>query len=248
MNIVLFEREEIDQWLPLADARAQHILGVLRRSIGEPFDAGIIDGPKGKGMLVQEHPQGLEIEFSWEDGEEEELPPIDLIIGLSRPQTNRKILQEATALGVRSMSFVSTERGEASYAKSRLWSTGEWRRHVIAGAAQAFTTRLPKVAFGQDLQESVARTRTDAVRIVLDNYESPRAFADYLKPPPQTGQPVNQAVYLAFGAERGWTSDERQLFRRSEFLFGHLGARPLRTETAIIAAVAITRSFMHLDA
>ena len=37
------------------------------------------------------------------------LYPIELIVGLSRPQTNRRILREATSLGVRRLSFVQTD-------------------------------------------------------------------------------------------------------------------------------------------
>jgi len=240
LNIVLFEPDEIDQRLPLADERAQHILKVLRRDIGDTFDAGIIDGPRGKGTLVAEDANGLELEFSWGEAEPP-LPPIDLIVGLSRPQTNRKILQEATALGVRSMNFVMTERGEASYAKSRLWSTGEWRRHLVAGAAQAFTTRLPEVVFGGDLEQSVSQRRKDSLSIVFDNYESPHALSEYLK----VSADLPGGIILSFGSERGWTATERELFRRLDFQFAHLGTRPLRTETAIIAAIAIATTFMQ---
>ena len=236
MNIVLFERDEIDQMLPSTDERAQHIIGVLRRNAGDTFDAGIVDGPRGKGTLIAERADGLEIAFTW--GEEEPpLHPIDLIVGLSRPQANRRILQEATALGVRGMSFVTTERGEASYAESRLWSTGEWRRHLVTGAAQAFSTRLPTVVSGDSLAQSVARAPADTLRIVLDNYESPRALATCVDGPAE--------LVLAVGSERGWTAAERDLFRRSDFVFAHLGSRPLRTETAVIAAVAMARGLME---
>ncbi len=243
MNIVLFERDEIDQRLPLADERAQHILSVLHRAAGDTFDAGIIDGTRGKATLVSVDAEGLELEFEWGQAEPP-LPPINLVVGLSRPQTNRKILQEATALGVRSMSFVKTERGEASYAKSRLWSTGEWRRHLVAGAAQAFTTRLPKVEFGDDLEQSVSQCPDGALRIVLDNYESPCALAAHLKPPAV----MDREILLCVGSERGWTAAERELFRQSDFLFAHLGTRPLRTETAVIAAISIAGALMAREA
>jgi RsmE family RNA methyltransferase len=239
MNIVLFEPDEIDQILPWSDERAQHILKVLRRDVGDTFDAGIIDGPRGKGTLVAEGTDGLELKFSWGEAEPP-LPPIDLIVGLSRPQTNRKILQEATALGVRSMSFVKTERGEDSYAKSRLWSTGEWRRHLVAGATQAFTTRLPTVNFGDDLELSVSQRPEGALSIVFDNYESPHDLSHHI-----TEARQHREIVLSFGAERGWTAAERELFRREDFLFAHLGTRPLRTETAIIAAIAITSALMQ---
>ena len=236
MNIVLFEPDEIDQRLPVTDERARHILDVLRRRPGDTFDAGIIDGPRGKATLIAEHDDGLEITFVW-GGEEPLLHPIDLIVGLSRPQANRRILQEATSLGVRRMSFVTTARGEASYAASRLWSTGEWRRHLVAGAAQAFTTRLPTVAAGDGLVQAIAQTPADGRRIVLDNYEAPRALAACVA---GSGELV-----LAVGSERGWSAAERDQFREADFAFAHLGARPLRTETAVIAAVAIATAQMQ---
>ena len=235
MNIVLFEASEINQILPASDERAVHILEVLRRDIGDTFDAGIIDGPRGKGVLVKSGSDGLELEFSWDDTPPPSLHPIDLLVGLSRPQTNRKILQEATTLGVRSMKFVNTKRGEASYARSRLWSTGEWRRHLVAGAAQAFTTRLPEVTFGKGLEQSVEPTPPGALCIAFDNYESPHGLAEYLSP----SEERSREVVLTFGSERGWTAVERDLLRSAGFLFAHLGERPLRTETAVVAAIAI---------
>lgn len=244
MNIVLFEADEIDQILPSSDERSVHILEVLRRDIGDTFDAGIIDGPRGKGTLVSNGSDGLELDFSWDDSTPPSLRPIDLIIGLSRPQTNRKILQEATALGARSMNFVRTKRGEASYVRSRLWSTGEWRRHLVAGAAQAFTTRLPRVTFGEELRDSVSKKPPEALCIAFDNYESPHGLAHYLTSPEERCR----EIVLSFGSERGWTGIERDLLRRAGFLFAHLGERPLRTETAITAGLAITMALTQPQA
>lgn len=229
MNIVLFEPTEIGQPLPRSDARAQHILGVLRRALNEPFDVGVIDGPKGKGWIERMGETELQLGFRWGD-EEPPLLPIDLIIGLSRPQTNRKILQEATTLGVRSMRFVTTDRGEPSYAQSKLWTSGEWRRHLIEGAAQAFATRLPQVAFGMSLKEAIADV-SDSQRLALDNYEATAPLARAIEP--------GQETVLAIGSERGWTAKERVLLRERGFKLAHLGQRVLRTETATIVAVGL---------
>jgi RsmE family RNA methyltransferase len=143
VNIILFEPAETSQPLPLDDRRARHVREVLRFGAGDTFDAGLIDGPRGKATIREIGAAGLRLEFAW--GEEPpRLDPITLIIGLPRPQTVRKVLEEATALGVEAMHFVVTERGEPGYARSKLWTTDEWRRHLIEGAAQAFTTRLPR--------------------------------------------------------------------------------------------------------
>ena len=148
MNIVLFEPDELDRSLPISDERAQHVLKVLRRDVGDAFNAGEVNGKRGKAIVEAIDEDVIRLSFDLSI-EEPALAPIDLIVGLSRPQTNRKILQEATSLGVCSIRFVVTDRGEPSYAKSKLWTSGEWRRHVVAGAVQAFTTRLPKIDFSR---------------------------------------------------------------------------------------------------
>ncbi len=230
MNIILFEPEEIERPLPLRDLRAEHVVGVLRRKIGDAFDAGIVNGAKGKAWIVSSGEDGLQLAFRPES-EEPPLPEIDVIVGLTRPQTCRKMLQELTTIGVRSIRFVTTDRSEPSYAQSKLWTTGEWRRHLVDGAAQAFSTRIPCVAFGGPLSEAIAAPPPGSRRIALDNYE---ATADL--PLALSGA---SSVTLAIGSERGWTAPERRLLAESGFLLARLGARVLRTETAAALAVGL---------
>jgi RsmE family RNA methyltransferase len=170
-------------------------------------------------------------EFVWGD-EPEPLFPIDLIVGLSRPQTSRKILQDATNLGVRRIFFVSTERGEPSYATSKLWTTDQWKRFVRAGVEQAFSTQFPEVHAGIEIVDALNSTQSTETRVCLDNYE---ATTELWKAIGSAG-----AVALAIGSERGWSESERNRFREHGFTLAHLGERPLRTETAAVAAIGIT--------
>jgi RsmE family RNA methyltransferase len=232
VNLILFEPAETARPLSRRDPRAVHVLQVLRRREGETFDVGLIEGPRGKGTLVAIGPDSLSIEFTW-GALTAALDPITLIIGLPRPQTARKILQEATALGVAEMHFVTTDKGEASYAQSTLWSSGEWRRHLIAGAEQAFDTRLPGVTCRHSLNDALAVCSPNGSRVALDNYESPQAF-----PALDLASPVT----LALGPERGWSADERDRLRGSGFAFAHLGTRVLRAETAVVAALALIKT------
>ena len=141
MNIILFEESELDTPLKREDPRVVHLLEVLRRKPGDVTDVGLVNGPRGKAVLRSVDEKQVELDFSW--GEEPEaLLPIDLIVGLSRPQTSRKILQEATSLGVRRIHFVLTDRGERSYVTSKLWTTDEWRQCIRSGVEQAFTLSL----------------------------------------------------------------------------------------------------------
>lgn len=238
MNLVLLEPAELARPLPLADRRARHILDVLRRAPGDTFDAGVIDGPRGKATLTAVNATALT--FSFQETTPAAAPdPIALIVGLPRPQTARDILRDATTLGVGTLHFVRTEKGDANYAQSALWTAGEWRRYALAGAEQAFATRLPAITPGQSLADAVAALPAGSIRVALDNYEA-------TSPLGEIALPRGAHVTLAIGGERGWSGAERDLLRARGFVLAHLGARVLRTETAVTAALAIVRARLGL--
>ncbi len=232
MNLILFSSAEIARPLPRTDARAVHLLDVLRRGVDEPFDVGLIDGPRGKGRIVVLGADALELAFTWGEPPPA-LDPLTLIIGLPRPQTARKILREATALGVGALHFVLTEKGEPNYAQSPLWQTDEWRRHLQAGAEQAFGTRLPEVTCGAKLADLLAAPGLPPRRLALDNYEGAGRLA---------AAELTAPLVLALGPERGWSARDREALREKGFGLVHLGERVLRTETACVAAVAVVRA------
>ena len=240
MNLILFEPDEIGHPLPRGDARAGHLLRVLRRREGDTFDAGLINGPRGKGTLTAIGPDALTLAFAW-DAAPPPLDPITLIIGLPRPQTARDILRDATSLGVAAMHFVTTDKGEPGYGRSTLWTGNEWRRHLISGAEQAFDTRLPEVTHGRSLLEVVASLPDRAIRVALDHYEASEALARCRLPDDTAGASRPELV-LAFGPERGWSNAERAALRGSGFVLAHLGSRVLRTETAVVVAVALVKA------
>ena len=240
MNLILFEPAEIERALPRSDRRARHILDVLRRGVGDTFDAGLINGARGKATLVAADSDGVTLRFA-PTHPAQEPAPITLVVGLPRPQTARDILRDATTLGVGTIHFVRTEKAEASYAQSTLWTSGEWRRHLIAGAEQAFDTRIPDVTHGRSLPDIVSTlpSAPAATRLALDNYEAATTLGvcHVLDAKP---------VVLAVGSERGWSAAERTLLRDAGFELVHLGGRVLRTETACIAALSLLRAKLHL--
>jgi RsmE family RNA methyltransferase len=232
VNLLLFDVAETTGPLPRRDPRAVHLLDVLRRSEGGTFDAGLVNGPRGTGTLVAIGADALTLAFAWGPPP----PPPDeitLVIGLPRPQTARDLLRELTALGVAALHFVGTEKSDPNYAHSTLWSSGEWRRHLRTGAAQAFCTRVPAVTPGHGLADTLAALPAGGARLALDNYESPA---------PLSRAAVTRPVVLALGPERGWTAGDRTVLRAHGFRFVHLGARVLRTETAAIVGVALIKT------
>jgi len=241
VNLVLFHPEEITRPLPLSDPRAEHILGVLRRKVGDSLDVGLANGPRGKAALLGVTKDALDLAFSWEPNPPCLPPPTTLIVGLPRPQTARKILQDAAALGVRALHFARCERSEPSYADSKLWSSGEWQRHLEAGAAQAFCTHIPQLSHGRTLAELVAefsQSKTGAT-VALDNYEATLRLSEI-------ALAADTPLVLALGPERGWAASERDALRTTGFTLAHLGPRVLRLETATTAALAITAATRNL--
>ncbi|MCK5515790.1 MAG: 16S rRNA (uracil(1498)-N(3))-methyltransferase, partial [Desulfobulbaceae bacterium] len=103
MNIILAESDEItNQFIHLTDYRAEHVVKVLRSEVGDVVRVGIIDGGKGTGEILaigKKYPFSvdLRVEIS---GQEEEVPPFDLILALPRPIMLKRILSQVTALGV----------------------------------------------------------------------------------------------------------------------------------------------------
>jgi RsmE family RNA methyltransferase len=188
--------------------------------------------------LIAINREALTFSFSW-GNPPPLLCPIHLLIGLPRPQTSRDILRDITTLGVASLNFINSDRGERSYRDSSLWKSDEWRKHSIAGATQAFSTRLPDIAFGTTLPEAIARLSPGIARVALDNYEASSSLAAF-------SPDGAESVAIAIGSERGWSPHERTILSNGGFSFVHLGPRVLRTETACIAAVTLVKAKLGL--
>ena len=239
MNLILFEPAELTAPLPRIDPRAEHILKVLRRQVGDTFDVGLVDGPLGKGTLAADSADALTLTFTW-GPPPAPADPITLLLGLPRPQTARDILRDATTLGVGALHFIATERSDPNYAAATLWTSGEWRRHCLAGAAQAFATRLPQVTSDRTLATALAALPATATQLLaLDNYEAANALS-------VCHLLSDKSVVLVLGPERGWGPADRAALRAHGFTLVHLGTRVLRSETAVIAALTLVRAKLGL--
>ena len=74
-----------------------------------------------------------------------------------------------------SFSFFEADKGEPSYRKSSLWSSGEWKAKIETGVAQAFASFVPNCELHPSLELALQAEQQKAnnlTRIALDNYEA----------------------------------------------------------------------------
>ncbi len=234
MNLILLPGPESRVVFGPDSRVGRHLSEILKPQPGQTIDVGCLNGPRGKALAHPDLPTGSwELEITWGD-EPPPSEPIDLHVGLPRPQTARKLLQAAPTLGIRGLFFFTAEKGEPSYRRSKLWSTDEWSRHLYEGAEQAFTTRIPIVQHSDSLADALAHLEDHSshpTRIALDNYE---ATGPYAAAPPWS------QLALALGPERGFSNPERQLLKEAEFVLRSLGERVLRLEVALPFALGMT--------
>ena len=236
MNLILL-KEKIGQieWSRL-DRRFKHLIDVLGVKIGSEIDFGVENGPRGKGTIEHLDSEKIKISFQWNSPHGPDFLPIRLLIGLSRPQTCRKVLEQATAMGVEEFHFFGAEKGERSYALSTLWTSDEWREKIRNGVEQAFASHLPRCIIHENLASAIHELNNQSdMCLALDNYESTTKLNSSFST-------HNGRVCLAVGPERGWSAGERNQLRANQFIICDLGTRVLRVETAVVAAIGILGS------
>lgn len=233
MNLILVNTSVHNRYITFTqnDPQKQHIENVLKQTIGQTLFVGIPQGPEGKGKIIKHSTDELTLDVIWEKTSPKQLFPFHLIIGLPRPQTARKILEQASALGIESMTFIITEKSDINYGKSRLWHTNEWQECLQRGAEQACKTTFPSVYHSDDLSQGLKMYTNYKQKIALDIYEANQRYTSNILTP--------EPLCLAIGPERGWSNEERAQLTSSGFQLMHLGERILRCETACISAISI---------
>ena len=254
MNIVLFEEAELKSPLPLRDHRVKHIQKILRKGVGDSFDAGIVNGAAGTAEILSVSPQGMEFCFE-ASGDGKPLHPVTMIIGFPRPIQLKRLLRDIASLGVSQVHLCGTELGEKSYLKATLSQPEELTAMLKDGSIQAKSTHVPQVFVHQDVaacldfvsgNPCIQVAGNDGIRVVLDNIEPTASLQGFLSSQFSADEAKTAGVVAAIGSERGWTANERNLFRERGFTLCGMGERVLRTETAATTAVAIILSNMEI--
>lgn len=260
MNIVLFDSEEIEEPLPLYDERAVHILKILKKNVGDTFEAGIIGAMAGKALIMQINDEGIAFNFT-PNNDGKPLYPVSVIVGFPRPIQLKRLFRDMAGLGVSEIHLVGTELGEKSYMDSTIVERGAAFEALKDGSVQAKSTYIPELFVYPTLKNcleilqredshynhnSSIKTALDNVRsccslnaLLSHNYGALDTIRDYMTMEQLQKSP---RIYAAIGSERGWSDTERSIFEQNKFALTLMGSRVLRTETAATTAVTIILS------
>lgn len=236
MNIILFDKRPEEDLIPMSDERARHMKKILKVVPGDQVLMGLIDGLMGNATVKEISEEGVRID--WEPTlESTPFSPVELVVAQVRPICMKRILREAVSLGVRKIHVVGADTAEKSYARSHLWTKGEYKSYLLHGATQSVSTKIPECI----TYRSVDQLDFDDIptRILLDNIHPAGDIMDI---------PISEPVVLAIGPERGWTDRERAVFTDRGFCSVGMGDRVLRTETACSAGLGIIIGRLRLVA
>ena len=246
MNLILCDPGEVDAAgdVTLTDARATHVRVVLRARRGDVVRLGIVDGPKGRGRILELDDSKVVLRCELDEPVPNP-PAVDLLLALPRPKVLRRLWAQLAALGVGRIFLTNAARVERDYFGAHVLEESTYRPLLIEGLQQAGDTRLPRVSihhqFRPLVEDELGQPPSGELRLVAHPGGDSRRHAI------SRGLHASR-VLLAIGPEGGWNAFELDLLARHGFESIGLGPRTLRTDTACIALVALVHETLRQQA
>ena len=222
------DRFEQDRAAMTGDA-AHHLGRVLRAEPGQLFE--LSDGKTaflGRIELVQKD----RIDFALIEPIASREPALEatLLLSIVKFDSFEWALEKATELGVRMIVPLAAARSEKALLQAAEKRAERWKKILLEAAQQSRRVSIPELkpmekpttAFGAGEGCKVIlseRTEAQALKLVLAGLEASKAA-------------------LAIGPEGGWTDEEFAAAGAAGFKQASLGSLILRTETAVVTALA----------
>ena len=237
MNLILCESGEVeaDGVVTLTGTRAAHVRGVLGAKPGDTVRIGVVDGPKGRGEILELSEDRVVLRSEL-DAAVPAPPAVDLLLALPRPKVLRRLWAQLAALGVGRIVLTNASRVERHYFDTHVVEASTYRPLLVEGLQQSGDTRLPRVSIHRQfrilVEDELDAVSTDAARLVAH----PGSHRSLLSVAREAQQ---RRVLLAIGPEGGWNDFELELLTRHGFGIVSMGPRILRTDTACVALLAL---------
>jgi 16S rRNA (uracil1498-N3)-methyltransferase len=251
-----FERESAS----LRDEAAEHLGRVLRAESGQLYE--LSDGERvwlARVERVAVSKRGpSRIDFALVEPIEASEPSvrIELLISIVKFDRFEWCLEKATELGVDEIVPLAAARTDKALIAAAAKRHERWERIILESAQQSRRLRAPILhaalppdkAFAQSSASLKVflseRREAKSLRIVMDQDSLQVAQAPLpvrLSSQAEAKPQATPTISLAVGPEGGWTEDEIASSAARGFLEASLGENILRTETAVIASLAVVQ-------
>ncbi len=214
---------------------AQHLGRVLRAKPGQLYE--LSDGETVK--LARTERVGRDaVEFTLLEPVPARQPLLrtTLLLAVVKFDHFEWTLEKATELGVDEIVPLAAARSEKALIAAAAKRAPRWQKILLESAQQSRRLRPPVLrAAGQAAirPQEAFREEQAALKVLLSERPGAPALRGVLEGKNAT------SVALAIGPEGGWTDDELAAARAAGFAETSLGASILRTETAVLAALAV---------
>lgn len=221
---------------------AQHLGRVLRAAPGQLYE--LSDGAEVWLARIEKvsSARGGAIEFALTERVPAQDSPLRIKLLLSIVKFDRMewSLEKATELGVSEIVPLAAARSEKALVLAAAKRAKRWGRILLESAQQSRRLRPPILA--ATAKTDVAFTSAGAnLKIIL----SERVDAQPLRETVHTASA--REICVAIGPEGGWTEAEFSAAAKSGFREASFGHEILRTETAVIAVLAVARYALKED-
>jgi 16S rRNA (uracil1498-N3)-methyltransferase len=166
---------------------------------------------------------------------------IRLLLSIVKFDRMEWCLEKATELGVNEIVPLAAERSEKALIQAAAKRCERWKKILLESAQQSRRLRPPALA-ATARADSAFGAAGGNLKIIF----SERVTAQPLRVILQSTS--TREVCIAIGPEGGWTDAEFSDAVKSGFREASLGREILRTETAVIAALAIARYALETTA
>jgi len=241
VNSLLLLSHEVrdDSCAILEGARARYAFETHGVREGQSMKVAVLGGLRGEGRVLSASLEMVTLALELTCTQVEPIP-VTLIVGVSRPQTVKKVIQAAVMFGVSSLHFVRSEQGEKSYLQSRSLDEDQIQEETIKALEQVWDSRPPQIVVHRTFSYFMDNKLPDIVSSAQDGPFHGKVLKLIAHP---GGTPLGCAdasrvatahSIIAVGPERGWSHEEVETFQRAGFGVVGLGERVVRVELALV--------------
>ena len=228
MNYLVFQNTDVEQsQAQIQGCRADELINLheLRKDL--EISALVYGRQLCRARITDCQPGLLKVVLS-DFSDPPEKKALHFIVGICRPQTVKKVISAAFALGAGRLDFIRAANSEKSYLSSSIFKAEELQSEMILAMSQCGDSIPLEVNVFERFKPYL---EDNLVKLLSEYPPNSRYLAD------MAGSGISATsdkAIIAIGPEAGWNDFERAAFKAQGFQLLTLGERQLRVEQALL--------------